>query len=49
MLNDHPDLAGARNNIKAALHVLAHKPSAFVSASQPGMLRKHINILCELF
>ncbi|KAF3959039.1 hypothetical protein CMV_016108 [Castanea mollissima] len=45
MLEGHPDLAGARNNIKTALHVLAHKPSAFVSASQPGMLRKHINIL----
>lgn len=49
MLKDHPDLAGARNNIKTALHVLVHKPSAFVSASQPGMLRKDINILCELF
>lgn len=49
MLNEDPDLAGARNNIKTALHVLARKPSAFVSASQPGMLRKHINIFCELF
>ena len=48
MLNDHLDLAGDRNSIKTALHVLARKPSAFVSASQPGMLRKHINNLCEL-
>ena len=34
---------------ETALHVLAHKPSAFVSASQPGLLRKLINISCELF
>ena len=33
---------------ESALHVLARKPSAFVSASQSGRLRGLLNISCEL-
>ncbi|GMY13701.1 isoform 2 of ankyrin repeat domain-containing protein 17 [Fagus crenata] len=49
MLKKNPSLATRKNNQdKTALHVLALKPSAFVSGSQPGILRRWINS-CELF
>ena len=49
MLDKNPDLTTATNSDgETALHVLAHKPSAFVNESQLGVLRRHINIPCEL-
>ena len=48
MLEDNPDLATAKNEgQETALHVLARNPSAFVSGSRPGLLSRHLNILCE--
>ncbi|GMY13703.1 isoform 2 of ankyrin repeat domain-containing protein 17 [Fagus crenata] len=44
MLKKKPSLATMKNKQdKTALHVLALKPSAFVSGSQPGILRRWIN------
>ena len=49
MLKDNSNLATNKNQYdETALHVLARKPSAFASGSQPGFLRSHINS-CELF
>ena len=49
MLNENSNLATTGNSDgKTALHVLARKPSAFVNESQPRVLRRHINIPCEL-
>nr|XP_023912421.1 uncharacterized protein LOC112024009 [Quercus suber]POF10488.1 hypothetical protein CFP56_04713 [Quercus suber] len=45
MLDKNPNLTTARNSDEeTALHVLAHKPSAFVNESQQGVMRRHINI-----
>jgi hypothetical protein len=53
MLTDNPDLASAETeNGKAAmtaLLLLARNPSAFVGGSELGVLRRYINIPCELF
>ena len=50
MLNQNRHLTTATNSDgKTALHVLAHKPSAFVNESHELLvLRRHINIPCEL-
>jgi hypothetical protein len=49
MVKADSSLAFKKNNQgKTALHVLAPKPSAFDSGSQPGILRRCINS-CELF
>ena len=48
MLKANSNLARAESDGETALHVLARKPSAFVNESQPGVLRRHINIPCEL-
>uniref|UniRef100_A0A7N2L5W8 PGG domain-containing protein n=2 Tax=Quercus lobata TaxID=97700 RepID=A0A7N2L5W8_QUELO len=44
MLKANSNLARDESNGETALHVLARKPSAFVNESQPGVLRRHINI-----
>ena len=50
MLDKNPNLTTATNSDgETALHVLAHKPSAFVNESHELLdLRRHINIPCEL-
>ena len=48
MLHDRSYLARAEINGETALHVLARKPLAFVNESQRGVLRRHVNIPCEL-
>ena len=49
MMKVNSDLATAKNRFNdTALHVLARKHSAFVSKSQQGILRRHIDS-CELF
>ena len=48
MLKANPNLATTENkDEETALRVLARNPSAFVSGSRPGLLRRHLNILCE--
>ena len=48
MLKANPNLATVKNgDEETVLHVLACNPSAFVSGSRPGLLRRHLNILCE--
>ena len=48
MLGANLSLATAKNeDEETALHVLACNPSAFVSESRLGLLRRHLNILCE--
>ena len=50
MLMVNPNLATTKvEDEETALHVLARNPSAFVSGSQPGLLRRHLNIPCGLF
>ena len=48
MLEANPNFATAKDELQeTTLHVLARNPSAFVSGSRPGSLRRHLNILCE--
>lgn len=50
MLKANPNFATAKNEDgETALYVLAHNPSAFVSGSQLGLLRRHLDIPCEFF
>ena len=50
MLEANPNFATAKDELQeTTLHVLARNPSAFVSGSRPGLLRRHFNIPCELF
>ena len=50
MLKANPNFATAKNEDgEIALHVLAHNLSAFVSGSQLGLLRRHLDIPCEFF
>ncbi|KAK7816501.1 ankyrin repeat domain-containing protein 17, partial [Quercus suber] len=45
MLKANPNFATAKDELKeTTLHVLARNPSAFVSGSRPGLLRRHLNI-----
>ncbi|KAM3761740.1 hypothetical protein ACB098_01G291200 [Castanea mollissima] len=45
MLMVNPNLATTKDeDEETALHVLARNPSAFVSGSRPGLLRRHLNI-----
>ena len=48
MLKANPNLATTENkDEETALHVLACNASAFVNESRLGLLRRHLNILCE--
>lgn len=50
MLKVNPNLATAKDEDEEnALYVLTRNPSTFVSGSWPGLLRRHLNIPCELF
>ncbi|KAK7835473.1 hypothetical protein CFP56_023473 [Quercus suber] len=45
MLKANPNFATAKDELQeTTLHVLARNPSAFISGSRPGLLKRHLNI-----
>nr|POE67867.1 hypothetical protein CFP56_62039 [Quercus suber] len=49
MLKANPNFATAKDELQeTTLHVLARNPSAFISGSRPGLLKRHLNIPCSI-